>query len=131
LKIDHINIAAPSALLEKVRDFYCTVLEMEEGFRPVFSSPGYWLYADDKPLIHLSECEGRRGAEHSGFLDHIAFRSNGLCALMRRLANNGIEYRVNSVPELNMTQLFFVDPANNGLEVNFVDERPSKSGAVV
>lgn len=58
--IDHINIAAPYDLLEEVRNFYCDVLEVKNGFR-----------------LHYG---------------------------------------------INMTQLFFKDPAGTGLEVNFPGE---------
>jgi catechol 2,3-dioxygenase-like lactoylglutathione lyase family enzyme len=63
MHIDHINIATPMELLERVRDFYCSVLDLREGFRPNFSQRGFWLYADDKPLIHLSESNRRQDNE--------------------------------------------------------------------
>lgn len=37
MRIDHINIAAPMTLLDKVRDFYCSALPLEEGARPDFN----------------------------------------------------------------------------------------------
>ena len=123
MHIDHINIAAPFDLLEKVRDFYCAVLKLEDGFRPGFSDRGFWLYSDDKPLIHLSERSGRSESHQPGYLDHVAFRSSGLGTMKDRLASHGIEYRSGYIQEFNMTQLFFTDPAGTGLEVNFPDER--------
>jgi catechol-2,3-dioxygenase len=122
MHIDHINIAAPFDLLEKVRDFYCAVLDLENGVRPDFSHRGFWLYSDEKPLIHLSERGERQAVDQPGYLDHIAFQSNGLGAMKERLGNSGIEYRSGYIPEFNMTQLFFKDPAGTGLEVNFPDE---------
>lgn len=44
MQLEHINIKAPQALLEEVRDFYCTVPGLREGFRPHFSGKGHWLY---------------------------------------------------------------------------------------
>ena len=122
MHIDHINIAAPFDLLEKVRDFYCAVLDLEDGFRPGFSDRGFWLYSDEKPLVHLSERSGRREGHQPGYLDHVAFRSRGLDVMKDRLARQGIKYRSGFIPEFNMTQLFFRDPAGTGLEVNFPDE---------
>ncbi len=86
MHLDHINIAAPFDLLEKVRDFYCAVLDLKVGFRPDFSDRGFWLYSDDKPLVHLSERSERQPSRQPGALDHVAFRSSGLAAMKNRLA---------------------------------------------
>lgn len=122
MQIDHINIAAPRALMEEVREFYCHVFGLETGFRPDFSKAGYWLYAADHPLVHLSlgseELVGRGG----GCLDHVAFRSSGLRDFLSRLEARAIDYRTAHVSELDLTQLFFTDPAGTGLEVNFAGE---------
>jgi catechol-2,3-dioxygenase len=122
MRIDHINIAGPMELLERVRDFYCAVLDLEDGFRPGFSQRGFWLYAGDKPLIHLSESSRHQGNDRQGHLDHIAFQTTGLEAMIGRLESNGIEFRSSHTPELNMSQLFFKDPAGTGLEINFLNE---------
>ena len=122
MHIDHINIAAPADLLETVRAFYCEVLGLKDGFRPRFGQNGYWLYAGDKAIVHLSESERHRRKESPGYLDHVAFQTSGLKSMIARLDANRIEYRSNHIPEFNMTQLFFTDPAGTGLEVNFPDE---------
>ena len=36
MNIDHINIAASEPLLGELREFYCRVFGLEEGFRPDF-----------------------------------------------------------------------------------------------
>ena len=125
MHIDHINIRAPRELLEQVRDFYRTVFGLQEGFRPAFSSSGYWLYTGDHPIVHLSaggELADRNGPTH---LDHVAFQTAGLQEFRETLEANGIPYRSNFIPELEMSQLFFSDPAGTGLEVNFPAERPA------
>ena len=131
MHIDHINIRAPAGVLEQLRDFYCALLGLEDGFRPNFSSGGYWLYANDRPLVHLSlsetasepvppvESESRRG---SG-MDHVAFRSSGVDNLRERLDGHGVPYRVSYVAELDLSQVFFADPVGTGIEVNFPGER--------
>lgn len=124
MHIDHINIAGPPALLEQVRDFYCGILGLEEGFRPRFQRGGTWLYTADRAIVHLSENPGLEGSGQSGHLDHVAFQTSGLEAMGGRLKANGVEYRVNYIPELNMTQLFLKDPAGTGIEINFPGETP-------
>jgi catechol 2,3-dioxygenase-like lactoylglutathione lyase family enzyme len=122
MQIDHINIKAPEALLERVREFYCAVLGLDEGRRPNFPSPGYWLYAAERPLVHLSVGPETTAREPSGYLDHVAFRAQGLEAFLLRLEALDIDYRCSQIPELGLTQLFFTDPVGNGLEINFVGE---------
>jgi catechol 2,3-dioxygenase-like lactoylglutathione lyase family enzyme len=119
--LDHINIRASKELVEDVRAFYCAVLGFETGPRPAFSSPGYWLYYEGRPLVHLSvDPDGATGGG-SSHLDHIAFRAEGPERFRTRLEANGISYRCSRVPEVGLTQLFLRDPAGNGLEINFAD----------
>lgn len=124
MHIDHINIKAPEALLEQVRNFYCEALGLTEGFRPAFSSAGYWLYAGEQPLVHLSVGSVSSAAVTSGHLDHVAFRASGLRDVLQRLEDLGIEYRSSHIDELDLTQLFLRDPAGTGVELNFRGEGP-------
>ena len=121
MQLDHYNIAAPMDMIEACRDFYVDILGFEEGYRPAFARRGYWLYADGAPAIHLIESEQHQRGQ-GGFLDHIAFRSTGLAAMVARLEANAVPYRRSSITELGMTQLFFDDPAGTGLEFNFRGE---------
>lgn len=123
MQIDHINIKAPPALLEEVRNFYCEVLGLEEGLRPEFSSKGYWLYSAAGPIVHLSVVDESPPASAGGHLDHVAFRTSGLREFVTRLGVLGLDFRRAYIPELDLTQLFFCDPAGTGLEVNFSGER--------
>lgn len=119
--IDHINISAPKALLDKVLAFYTDVLGLEIGGRPDFSRPGYWLYAAGKPIVHLTESE-EKGPCTDSYLDHFALRATGLNAMKKRLESSNVEYRQTRVDRLKQTQLFLTDPAGNGVELNFVAE---------
>jgi len=122
MHIDHINISAPPDLLVKVRDFYCSVLGLAEGFRPKFSRGGYWLYADGKPIIHLVESHAHHWNDKQGFLDHFALQSAGAAKLIENLDKAGIEYRKSFLPEIATTQVFCKDPAGTGVEINFPNE---------
>ena len=121
MQLDHINIRAPGELLEEVKDFYCGLFGLEDGFRPDFGQAGYWLYSEDRPVVHLSEDGARQADTRRGYLDHVAFRSNDLPGLVARLEARGVAFRSTRIAELGMTQLFFSDPAGTGLEVNFLD----------
>lgn len=122
MHIDHINIRASADLLAQVRDFYCQVLDLTEGFRPDFKSRGYWLYRADHPIVHLSESRQDRKAADTGCLDHIALRVSDLNPTLEKLDRLGIEYQTVEVPQLHMTQLFFSDPAGIRIELNSIAE---------
>ncbi len=120
--LNHFQVAAPRELIELVRDFYVQTLGFTEGPRPGFSSDGYWLYAGEKPLVHLRVEEspqvGRVDASHS-YCDHIALSCVGLDEFETRLASSNVAFTKNHVKDLNQYQLFFRDPAGVGVELNF------------
>ena len=114
--IDHLNISGRPDLIARCRDFYVDVLGLAEGYRPPFSSRGFWLYAGDRPIVHLTESAA---ANEGAALDHIAFACDGADELIERLQRSGVEYQVNRVPGTEQLQLFLRDPAGVGVELNF------------
>ena len=123
MHLHHINIKGPIELLAKEKEFFCEVLGLEEGYRPEFSSNGFWLYADDKAIVHLSESEKHFKNEKQGFFDHIAFQSSGVKYLISTLKDKGINYSIVYLPEIDMSQVFFKSPSGTGIEVNFENEK--------
>jgi catechol 2,3-dioxygenase-like lactoylglutathione lyase family enzyme len=119
--LDHINLAAPRAVIERVRTFYIDVLGLVEGERPPFRSPGYWLYAAGRPIVHLSVRETDSAAT-TGPVDHFALACEGLGAMLERLARHGIAHRTAAVPGRAQVQIFLQDPAGVKLELNFSGE---------
>ena len=120
----HFNLRAPRELLEELRSFYCNVVGLAVGQRPPFRSFGYWLYAGAQDVLHLSESgpDERRSMHVSGTFDHVAFRCSDLAGFERKLAEQGVEYEIAHVPQTKQVQLFFADPAGNGVELNFSAE---------
>lgn len=121
--LNHFNITAPYKLLEKVRDFYVDVLGLTEGERPNFSRKGFWLYAGEMPIVHLTACDesdvqGETGSLHS-FLDHVAFSCRGLRGMLEHLQRLNIPYRIVEKPA--QVQVFLRDPAGVGVELTFVE----------
>ena len=110
------------ALLDDVRQFYTAVLELEDGPRPNFDTPGYWLYGGGKPLVHLIESNDHFPSDKPHYLDHIAFEVSGLDGYRQRLEKMGIEYSVKHIPDFNISQVFCKDPCGNGVEANFANE---------
>ena len=126
---DHYNLRADRPVLEQLRDFYRDVVGLTVGDRPPFRSFGYWLYSGGRPVLHLSLAahgEERPGTAVNTF-SHAAFNCTGRVEFERRLKALGIPYRTASVPLLNIAQLFFHDPAGNGVELQFDASEPSQS----
>ncbi|MFC3120705.1 hypothetical protein [Agaribacter flavus] len=119
--IDHLNISGPENLIEDIREFYEEILGLKVGNRPSFSRAGYWLYASDKAIIHLTVTEVN-GSGSNTYLDHFAFRVTGLPSAKKWLDSKGIEYKQSIVSEMDQVQLFLSEPAGNGVELNFVGE---------
>jgi catechol-2,3-dioxygenase len=120
---DHYNLRAARVVLDALCAFYRDVIGLEVGPRPPFRHFGYWLYAGGRPVLHLSEADRdeRREPGETTF-SHAAFNCQDRAGYERRLAALGIDYRTAHVPLTGQVQLFFHDPAGNGVELNFAGE---------
>jgi len=118
-QLDHYNVSTRK-LKETIR-FYEDVLGFKNGPRPAFSFPGAWIYSGDQPVLHLNDISGtdRQQPSDSGVIDHVAFGSRGFEAMKRHLDGKGIPYRINQVPNSTRWQIFFRDPNNVEIELNF------------
>jgi catechol-2,3-dioxygenase len=118
---DHYNLRADRAVLDELRDFYRDVVGLTVGERPPFRRFGYWLYSGDSAVLHLSltdDGEARSRTAVNTF-SHAAFNCTHRAEFEERLKRLGIAYRTAQVPLLNIAQLFFHDPAGNGVELQF------------
>ena len=123
LELDHYNLRAPRDLLERLHIFYTGTVGLTAGYRPRFQKFGYWLYAGDHAVLHLSESSQDSSVPpgQTSF-NHAAFNCTGLQEYQQRLSQLGVEYTTARISELKRVQLFFSDPAGNGVELNFPDE---------
>lgn len=117
----HYNLRAPRGLLEELRDFYRDVVGLAVGPRPPFRSFGYWLYAGGSDILHLTETSPgeSRSTQAVTTFDHVAFQCVDRSVVERRLAACRCAYETSHVPQTGQVQLFFSDPAGNGVELNF------------
>jgi len=118
ITLDHINISAPMELLDSVKDFYCFIFDMQTEYRPSINKKGYWLYADDKALIHLSESDQHCKNEKPVHLDHIAFKLHNINTVASRLELLKIPYTSQKISDIQLNQLFFHDPSGTRIEIN-------------
>lgn len=119
--LNHYNLRAPHPLLESLRDFYCEVVGLSVGARPPLASFGYWLYAGSAGVLHLSEAREteQRTLAAAGTFDHVAFTCTDSAGYQALLDRKGVPYRRAQVAQTGQVQLFFKDPAGNGVELNF------------
>jgi catechol-2,3-dioxygenase len=120
----HYNLRAPRGLLDVLRDFYVEVVGLAPGARPSFPNFGYWLYAGSHDVLHLSEADAAdvRAVGVKSTFDHVAFACTGRADAEQRLSRHGIDYRVAVAPGTGQVQLFFQDPAGNGVELSFAKD---------
>ncbi len=116
--------------IEGTRDFYRDVLGLEEGARPPLEFPGYWLYAQGVPCVHVADrelynahartlgLEPSAGTHGSGVVDHVAFNAGDYDEVVARLERHGVAAVKNEVPEIRMRQLFISDPNGVRIEIN-------------
>jgi catechol-2,3-dioxygenase len=119
--LDHYNLRAPRELLDEICAFYRDVVGLRVGPRPTFRRFGYWLYAGERPVLHLGEADPGEicNVDVAGTFNHASFACTDRIAFERRLEKLGVPYRVAHVPQSHQEQLFFRDPAGNGVELIF------------
>lgn len=121
--LNHYNFRASRAILDTLRDFYVDIVGLHLGYRPPFKNFGYWLYAGEHAILHLSEAapDELRPANVVNTFDHVALSCTGRPVFETRLRELDISYASNQVPLTGQHQIFFTDPAGNGVELNFAE----------
>ena len=119
--INHYNLRSDNKMIEKLKIFYTDIVGLQLGFRPPFKSKGYWLYAGKKDVLHLSSSkeEIKNLININTTFDHMAFTAKNREKFIDTLNKNQIVFKSRHVPEINTEQLFFKDPAGNGIELIF------------
>ena len=117
--LDHFNVRTRK-FHETVR-FYEDVLGLRSGPRPNFSEPGAWMYADDRPVVHLVDLTPSQEPQKpdSGVVHHVAFVSRGFDAMKTHLVAKGVEFRAVAVPGNRLWQIFVRDPNGVMVELNY------------
>lgn len=122
--LDHATLRTHD--LEGTRTFFEKVLGLESGYRPAFSFPGYWLYAEGEPVVHLIPGVGGPVDRRGETIDHVGFRLDGYDRYRRKLDVLGIAYSTMELPELGESRLFIHTPTGILVELVF---RKSKAAA--
>ena len=133
--LNHVLVLAKD--LEATREFYVDVLGLRDGYRPPFAFDGHWIYLGERAVIHVAELRdylerrdrARDGAAgtSTGSIDHIAFEATGLQDMIATLKQHGISAQHRKVPNLDLHQVFVIDPNGIRIELNY----PAHEGAGV
>jgi catechol 2,3-dioxygenase-like lactoylglutathione lyase family enzyme len=113
--VDHFNIVIAESQVEETLRFYREVLGLKDGFRPNFGRPGWWLYAGDHPVLHISLKEVAPTLGSTGSFDHIALNATGWPEMKAKLECHDIPFEEQLVADNTQLQIFFRD--TNGLKI--------------
>lgn len=115
--LDHYALVCSDP--ERTTRFYTEVVGLTVGPRPPLSFPGVWLYAQEQPIVHVifgKEVPSRL----TGAVDHLAFKAHGdVQQALERLRRHAVEYTSRTLERTGVVQVFFRDPDNVGVELNF------------
>jgi len=121
--LNHYNLRSDPETMEALKEFYTKIVGLKLGFRPPFKSNGYWLYAGNKDILHLSETKNDEKKEHhvNSTFDHMAFSAEDIEKFSEKLKANNIDFYYREVPEIGTKQIFFKDIVGNGIELIFTE----------
>ena len=128
MHLDHITIRTRD--LPGTKAFLLSVFDdLEERERPkaIHRIPGHWLYADDKPIVHLIGAHGNGLDGAAEAFDHIGIHLDGYASFRAKLDSLGVRYSTMELPELEERRLFFRTPSGPLLEAVFHEPLPTTS----
>ncbi len=124
--LNHINIQTRD-MGQTIR-FYEDLLSLEARTAPRRKpEERQWLYdSRGMAVIHLNlfgtdntfEREVVVGG-NTGAIHHVAFECDGYDEMFRRLTDRALRFETAELPEIELRQIFVVDPNNVLLELNF------------
>jgi glyoxylase I family protein len=119
MHIDHVTIRTRD--ITTTRDFFVDLFDLKEGTRPqaIRRIPGFWLYANDKPIVHIIGAYGGNSEPQAEAIDHVGLKLEGYDAFRKKLEDRNIRYSPMDIPELSERRLFFRAPGGPLLEAVF------------
>ena len=115
--LDHYAVLSSDP--DRTAKFYTEVVGLRIGHRPDLSFPGIWLYAGDQPIVHVI-FDKKILSRETGAVDHLALKATGsIDETVSVLKRHGVEFSMRTIDRTGVTQVFFRDPDNVGVELNF------------
>lgn len=115
--LDHYAILSSDP--GRTSECYTDVVGLTIGFRPDLSFPGVWVYAGGEPIVHVIYGKDIPSTE-AGAVDHLALKATGsVDQTIAVLEQNKVPFSMRKIERTGVTQVFFRDPDNVGIELNF------------
>lgn len=112
--LHHVNVTVPAEFESATKEFYGSVLGLQQIPKPPTSRPsGAWYQIGDLQL-HLSVEEGARQPLSSR---HVCFTVSDLAETERKFRDAGIEIIPDPRPPTGSPRFYVRDPAGNQLEI--------------
>jgi catechol 2,3-dioxygenase-like lactoylglutathione lyase family enzyme len=117
--------------IEVTKNFYQDVIGLTVGKRAELGFPGYWLYLEETPVIHIAEWESYTAHSHregipvtsrgagTGAFDHIAFNGVDARQMIEKLTAMNVPFHQNDAAAVRLIQLFLLDPNGIKIELNY------------
>lgn len=127
LKFDHIALRCADT--EKVKSFFTEIIGLTVGYRPPFPFPGFWLYAEEKAVLHLFDRNtnfSKNGqirqdlvSSENNIVDHIALWCDDYQKIMTKIHKNNLNFSETITPDSNIKQVFIQAPEDLIVEIDF------------
>ena len=112
--LHHVNVTVPSELEAAAKDFYGSVLGLQQVPKPAAArQSGAWYQIGDNQL-HLSVDDEARGPLSSR---HVCFTVDNLDQAERRFREAGVEIIPDARPVPDTSRFYVRDPGGNQLEI--------------
>ena len=121
--LHHVNIE--TSKLEETRKFYEDFAGLTVGPRPRLAFPGYWMYFEDQPVLHLIEIADNPGMPNARVnrIDHWACMAEGYEETLALVKERGHLYREADIGDDHLKRLFVKDPNGCVLELAFLMDK--------
>lgn len=116
--LDHVNLRTPD--LDKMTEWYETILGLKNGERPDIPIAGEWLYLNDVAVVHLVLDKNPPPNDPTS-LEHFAFRATGMAEFEDKLMTAGVPFKKQGIPGTDIIQFNLDDPMGNHLHIDFRD----------
>ena len=119
--IDHVNVESDE--IERSARFYREIIGLREGPRPEFDRPGYWMYAGDKPVVHIIRTHPNNDmltGSKDASISHFALQIKDYDATRTHLDSHEISYETSEVYDTEIRQIFLQDPEGVLIELIYL-----------
>lgn len=127
MHLDHVTIRTRD--IHGTRAFFKEVFDLEDGERPeaIRHIPGFWLYSEGKPIVHLIGSHGMGFERAAEAIDHVGLRMTDYTSFRKKLDRLGLRYSTMDLADIEERRLFLRAPGGPLLEAVFSEPVPREN----